>query len=87
MRKFAQILNDKVHYVFESENKPEVSNEIILIDITGKNKIKEGWNYNIYDKTFSEPEEVENNMIDPTESLSADMRIEMINLLIELEVI
>lgn len=43
--RFAQILNNKAHWIFEEETKPDFSPEIFIIDITGKNDIQEGWYY------------------------------------------
>ena len=87
MKRFAQILNDKVHYVFESKTKPELAKDIILVDITKNLEVKEGWNYNIYEKTFSEPEVFIPEYIDPIDGLTSKQKIEMIELLMELEVI
>ena len=87
MKRFAQILNDKVHYVFESKEKPELAKDIILIDITKKPEVKEGWDYDIYEKTFSKPELVIQEHIESKDSLTPTQKIEVINILIELEVI
>lgn len=43
--KFAQILYDKVHWIFEADKKPEFAPNIVLVDITGNNDIQEGWDY------------------------------------------
>ena len=87
MKRFAQILNDKVHYVFESKTKPELAKDIILVDITKNPEVKEGWDYNIYEKTFSEPKVFVGEYIDPTKGFTSKQKIEMIELLMELEVI
>lgn len=44
--KFAQILHNKVHWIFESNEKPEFAPNIILVDITNFNsQPQEGWDY------------------------------------------
>lgn len=45
MKKFAQIINSKIHWIFEADEKPEFALDIILIDITGVDDIQEGWDY------------------------------------------
>lgn len=54
MKKFAQILNNKAHWIFESEERPKFATNIVLIEITGNIEVKEGWNYNEGTKTFCE---------------------------------
>lgn len=54
MKKFAQIVDNKVNWIFEAEEKPQFAPNIILIDITDRIDIKEGWFYNKDTKTFSE---------------------------------
>lgn len=49
--RFAQILYNKAHWIFEADEKPDFAPNIILVDITGKNHIQEGWDY---DKTTGE---------------------------------
>lgn len=57
MKRFAQIYNEKAHWIFETEEKPEFAPDIILIDITDSkyNNVREGWNYNKETGVFSEP--------------------------------
>ena len=55
MYKFAQILNDKAHWIFECEEKPDFAPNIILVDITGNNEIQEGWDYNAETGEFAPP--------------------------------
>ena len=52
MNKYAQILNEKVHWIMEDEmNLEEIyaykfnKDHIKLVDITGRDDIQEGWNY------------------------------------------
>ncbi|MFY0742169.1 hypothetical protein AB1K09_06505 [Solibacillus silvestris] len=53
--KFAQILHDRAHWIFEAEEKPEFAPDIILIDITGNDKIQEGWLFDKSSQTFEPP--------------------------------
>ena len=53
--RFAQILYDKAHWIFEADEKPEFAPNIILVDITGQDEIKEGWDYDEETRTFLEP--------------------------------
>lgn len=55
MKKFAQILLDKVHWIFEAAEKPEFAPNIVLVDITGQNDIQEGWDYNNETGEFTAP--------------------------------
>lgn len=56
----AQILNNRVHWIFVSEEMPEFPPDsqgkpIILIDITDNPEIQEGWDYNSETGEFTEP--------------------------------
>ncbi|MER2039729.1 MAG: hypothetical protein ABS944_16400 [Solibacillus sp.] len=53
--KFAQILYDKAHWIFEAKEKPDFAPNIILVDITGRNDIQEGWDYNSKTGEFTAP--------------------------------
>lgn len=53
--RFAQILYNKAHWIFESEKKPKFAPNIILVDITDKPDVQEGWDYDEKTNTFSEP--------------------------------
>ena len=60
MKRFAQILYSKAHWIFEAEEKPNFppdpeGNPIIIIDITDSPEVQEGWDYNEETDTFSEP--------------------------------
>lgn len=55
MPRFAQILWDKAHWIFEAEEKPEYAPDIVLVDITGRNDIQEGWDYNSETGEFTAP--------------------------------
>ena len=56
MKKFAQIVFDRVHWVFETSEKQEFAPYIILVDITEQPEIQEGWEYR--DGSFIPPTEV-----------------------------
>jgi len=54
--KFCQIVDNKVHWIFEADTKPEFAPYIIIKDITNLNpQPQEGWNYDENTDTFSEP--------------------------------
>lgn len=56
MKTIAQILNSKVHWVFESEDIPVFTPDIVLIDITSVRPTpQEGWEYDSFNDTFSPP--------------------------------
>lgn len=71
--KIAQILNNKVHWIFISEKMPNFppdpeGNSIILIDITNNPEVQEGWDYKELTGEFIEPKyiEPEDIIIEPT---------------------
>lgn len=43
--RFAQIQDNRAHWVFEADVKPEFAPNIVLVDITDKAEVKEGWKY------------------------------------------
>jgi hypothetical protein len=52
--KFAQVLNNKVHCIYDVDKKPIFSDEIILVDITNTTPVpEEGWDYS--NGVFSKP--------------------------------
>lgn len=56
MKRFAQIEGNRVHWVFESEERPEFAPNIILVEVTGLSPTpQEGWSYNPETGKFSEP--------------------------------
>lgn len=64
MKKFTQILDNKAHWVFEAEEKPEFAPNIVLIEITNLDKQpQEGWIYEEETNTFREPTEKDNQPI------------------------
>lgn len=66
MKRFAQINNDKVHWIFDSEEKPNFAPNIVLIDITGNNTVKEGWYYKSDSGEFTEQEPIQPEEKPPT---------------------
>lgn len=55
MKTFAQILHNRVHWIFEAEEKPEFAPNIVLVEITDlKNKPRVGWRYEETTGQFSE---------------------------------
>lgn len=55
MKKFAQIINSKIHWIFEADEKPEFAPDIVLVDLTGREDIQEGWFYNRETGDFTPP--------------------------------
>ncbi|MFJ8261396.1 hypothetical protein ACIQ4I_05480 [Rummeliibacillus sp. NPDC094406] len=62
--KYAQIYEGKAHWIFEADKKPEFAPNIVLIDITGKDEIQEGWDYNVGTGEFTKP--ILPNPVEPT---------------------
>lgn len=65
--KFAQILYDKAHWIFEDDEKPVFAPNIVLVDITGQNDIQEGWDYNNETGEFTAP--ITPNPVEPQPTL------------------
>jgi len=55
MKRFAQIEYGKAHWVFEAEEKPEFAPNIVLVDITDRPEIQEGWSYDEATGEFTPP--------------------------------
>jgi len=53
--KFAQVLYNKAYWIFEAEEKPDFAPDIVLVDITGRDDIQEGWDYNEETGEFTAP--------------------------------
>jgi hypothetical protein len=58
--RFAQIQNNKVHWVFEASVKPEFAPNIVIVDITDRPDVQEGWLYAEETGEFSSPVTLEN---------------------------
>ena len=50
--KYAQIQDNRVHWIFESEEAPEFAPYIQIVSLDGHNEVQEGWDY--IDGVFSE---------------------------------
>lgn len=57
--RIAQILNNKAHWIFTADAMPEFAPNIVILDITGNDEVKEGWDYNDETGEFTEPVYVE----------------------------
>ncbi|MEK3933990.1 hypothetical protein MKY41_01615 [Sporosarcina sp. FSL W7-1349] len=55
MKRFAQIELEKVHWIFEAEERPEFAPNIVLVDITDQPDVQEGWHYDFATGIFTEP--------------------------------
>lgn len=55
MKRYAQILWGKAHWVFEAEEAPEFAPDIVIVDITDNPEIQEGWDYNKETGKFTAP--------------------------------
>lgn len=53
--RFAQILKGKAHWIFEAEAMPEFAPDIVIVDITHKPEVQEGWVYNEETGDFTAP--------------------------------
>lgn len=50
--RYAQIQDDRVHWIFESDEAPDFAPYIIIVSLEGHDEVQEGWSYK--DGTFSE---------------------------------
>lgn len=67
--RIAQILYNKAHWIFEADEMPEFAPDIVLIDITGRDDIQEGWDYNKITGEFTAPVIIEPTPNEPQPSL------------------
>lgn len=80
--RFAQILYNKAYWIFEADKQPDFSPDIILVDITEKPEVREGWDYDENTGIFSQYA-VETLPIEPTQEdylLDLDYRLSKIEL-------
>ncbi|GAB0170557.1 hypothetical protein LSPCS325_39940 [Lysinibacillus sp. CTST325] len=63
--RIAQILYNKAHWIFEADEKPEFAPDIILVDITGRDDIQEGWDYDKATGEFTAPNRPEPTPVEP----------------------
>ena len=59
--KFAQILYNKAHWIFESDSVPDFAPNIKIVDISDTPEVQEGWDYDEVTGTFTAPQPVEDN--------------------------
>lgn len=64
--RYAQILYDKAHWIFESDEEPNFASNIILVDITDNLEVQEGWDYDYETGGFTEPVIPEPEVPQPT---------------------
>lgn len=89
MKRFAQILWDRAHWIFEADEMPEFAPDIVLVDITGRDDIQEGWNYNKETGEFTAPVIVEPLPIEPQptlEEMQAQTLLNIEKLLLQKEI-
>lgn len=84
MKRYAQILNNKAHWIFEADKKPKFAPDIVLIDITGSSEVQEGWDYDAETGAFTETNPI---FPEPTETellqdyvMDVDFRLAMMEL-------
>ncbi|MGH4122634.1 MAG: hypothetical protein ACREV6_06860 [Clostridium sp.] len=86
MKKFAQLVDGRAHWIFEAEAKPEFAPNIVLVEITGNEGIEEDWDYDEKTKTFSEHREpIIVQAVDLTKVEMAELIIELSQKINELE--
>ncbi|MGE7951621.1 hypothetical protein [Lysinibacillus xylanilyticus] len=56
MKRYAQIISERVHWIFEADELPLYPNPEDFLDITGREDIEEGYLYNIETGEFTAPE-------------------------------
>ena len=45
MKRFAQIIDNKVYYIYVEEQRPPFPDDVLLIDVTDQPEVQEGWDY------------------------------------------
>lgn len=65
--RYAQILYNKAHWIFETDGRPEFASNIVLVDITDKPAVQEGWDYDAEKGEFTEHMPVEPEPQPPSE--------------------
>ncbi|WP_374966019.1 hypothetical protein [Lysinibacillus sp. RS5] len=69
MKRYAQIIGERVHWIFEAEELPPYPNPEDFLDITGREDIVEGYLYNKETGEFTVPVAPEPTPINPQPSL------------------
>ncbi|MFY0520934.1 hypothetical protein ACOMCU_24385 [Lysinibacillus sp. UGB7] len=67
--RFAQILYNKAHWIFDAEEKPDYGSDILIVDITDKPEVQEGWSYDPKTEKFTAPIIPEPTPIEPQPTL------------------
>ena len=65
MKRFAQIIDNKVFYIYIEESRPPFPEDILLIDVTDKPEVQQGWDYDIKTGEFTVPTIPEPTPIEP----------------------
>lgn len=52
-KKYAQIVDGSVYWIFDTDVEPVFASNIVLLDITGNKDVKQGWSYDVKTNTFS----------------------------------
>lgn len=55
MKKFVHIVNNTAYWIFDAEELPPYPNVEDFLEITGRNDIQEGWDYNSETGEFTAP--------------------------------
>lgn len=69
MKRFAQIVDNKVYYVYVEKERPPFPDDVLLIDVTNKLEVQEGWDYNEITEEFTAPVISEPEQAEPRPSL------------------
>lgn len=69
MKRYAQILYDKAHWIVETKKAPVECPGIVFIDITDKPEVQVGWDYNGETGDFTAPVVPEPSPIEPSPTL------------------
>lgn len=79
MKKFAQVLNSKLHWKFEQDKAPEFASDIEIIEITDiETEPQEGWGWD--GKAFIKPAAPDPKLVIAASKANAIYRIEALEL-------
>lgn len=79
MKKFVQIQNTKAHWIFEAEKLPPYPNQEDFLDITERDDIQEGWDYNSETGEFTAPVIPDPTPVEPTPTVEEMQAQTLIN--------
>lgn len=68
MKRYAQILYGKAHWIFESDETPDFAPDIVIVDISNSTGVQEGWEYNSDNGVFIAPVTPPYEPVDPRPS-------------------